>query len=122
MKLIFLVLVAALAVLAVSSPVDAGDQLTAYHSYSMLNRDGTSAGHVSVDGSGDITYHPGDGSSPIPYDWDPVTRKYRNTTLGDWFEFYSWPSQTWQHDFDAYSSSSTGTFSENPGTIVPDPI
>ncbi len=125
MKLLFLTVLAALAALAFTSTADAGDQLLGHKSYRMVNTAGQNAGHVSTNSDGSTaTYYPGDGGSPIVYDWDSTSGKYKNSDRGDYFEFFYWPSWTWKHDYDSSSAGSetSGTFSGNPKEMVADPV
>ncbi len=74
MKTLILVVLAVLAVCSFVLTADAGDRLPGGKSYALAYRDGGLAGRVTVSLNADeITYIPGNGDPPIPYDWNPAT-------------------------------------------------
>jgi len=123
MKTIAALLLALVLALAFHGTATAGDPLPGGKSYSLLNKDGSDAGHVTTGSNGSkITYHPGNGDPSIEYEWVNPPGRYENAGRGDYFVFYLWPSKSWEHDYIEGSpqSGSGGTYTENPDKIVKD--
>ena len=116
-------LVAVLVVLAFHGTVRAADPLPGSKSYTLLDKNGSHAGHVETNSDGSrITYFPGNGDPSIEYAWVNPPGRYENAGRGDYFEFYFWPSMTWEHNYieGEPGEGSAGTYSENPNEIVKD--